>query len=214
MLINFCYNVAIFKKMIDNGADILNIQDGIKEVKKELTSDEQMLAQAFKLEKFYKKHKLKLFSVVALGVLFFGGKAVMGMIEEHRLDVANQAYLSLAQNPNNQEALSTLKEKNPALFELFSYQQAIEHNDTKVLSQLSQSSNPLVADISGYHLAVIKGEEADSTLYNEMALVYDANLQIRQGKMIDAADTLAQIAEESPVYQIAQIIKHYTIKGH
>jgi len=200
--------------MIDNGADILNIQDGINEVKKELTSDEQMLAQAFKLEKFYKKHKIKLFAVVALAVLFFGGKAVMGMIETHRLNVANQAYLTLTKDPMNQEAKDTLQAKNPALFELYTYQQAMEHNDTSTLKSLQGSTNPMVADIAGYHLSVMEGTTVDSTLYNEMALLYDATLFIHQGKIADASDTLAQIEESSPVYKVAQIIQHYTIKGH
>ena len=206
--------LEFFNLIIDNGENSLNIQDGINEAKKEFSSDEQMLASAFKVEKFYKKHKIKIFSVVALAVLFFGGKAVMAMIEENKLESANDAYLVLTKDAENKEALATLKSENPALFELYTYQQAIDTNNTEVLKGLSSSTNTIIADIASYHLSLMENKTAKSELYNEMALVYNASLFIKEGKMIEAQDELAQIDEASPVYNISKIIKHYTIKGH
>ena len=199
--------------MINNGDYKLNIQDGINEVKKELSSDEQMLASAFKLEKFYKKHKIKIFSVVAIAVLYFGGKATMEMIEEGKLQDANEAYLLLSKDASNQEALASLEANNPALFELFSYKQAMESNNTERLKRLSSSQNQLIADISAYHLAVMEGKPSKSELYNEIALVNNAYLSIKEGKIEDAKDSLSEIGEESPVHNISKIIQHYTIKG-
>ncbi|MCH9739690.1 MAG: hypothetical protein K0U38_02435, partial [Epsilonproteobacteria bacterium] len=102
----------------------MSIQDTINEAKKEFSNDEQMLASAFKLEKFYKKNKIAIFALVAVVILFFGGRAVMGVMEESRLNAANDAYLTLSKDAHNKVAEATLKAKNPELFELYSYKNA------------------------------------------------------------------------------------------
>jgi hypothetical protein len=191
----------------------LSIQDSINEVKKEFSNDEQMLASAFKLEKFYKKHKIKIFSVVAIAVLFFGGKAVMKVMKQNRLNRANQAYLELGKNPNSITAKASLKENNPALFELYNYKKAVEAKDVEMLKTLSSSKNSILADMSSYHLGLIEKKSVDSELYNEMALVNSAYLLIKHGKVSEAKNQLELINESSPVYNISKIMKHYSIKG-
>jgi len=191
----------------------LSIQDSINEAKKEFSSDEKMLASAFKIEKFYKNNKIKIFSVVALTILFFGGNGVMGVIEEGKLNTANDAYLILTKDANNTEALATLQSNNPALFELFNYKKAIDNNDTTGLKALISSENSIISDMSRYHLAVIEGTSVESELYGDVALINNANLLIKEGKMGEAKEQLALIDEQSPVHNIATIIKHYTIKG-
>jgi hypothetical protein len=191
----------------------LSIQDGIKEVKRELTSDEQMLASAFKLERFYKKHKIKIFIVVGAIVAFFGGKAILEAIENYKLNSANEAYLVLEKDSNNKEALETLKSKNPKLFELYKYKRAVESRDTEALKNLSQNKNEYISDMSGYHLAVIEKRVVDSTLYKDFALINSAVIYIKEGKVEEAKNQLALIDEKSPIYNISKLLKHYTIKG-
>ena len=191
----------------------MSIKDSIDEVKKELSSDEQMLASAFKLEKFYKKHKIAILSFVAVVILFFGGRAVMTIIEESRLNSANEAYMTLTKDANSAEALATLKEKNPALFELYNYKKAVENGDIEKLKTLSISKNEFISDMSSYHLSVLEGKMSDSKLYKEVATVNNAYLLIKEGKMDEAKNQLDLIDEQSPVYNISTIIKHYTIKG-
>jgi len=191
----------------------LKISETIDEVKKELSSDEQMLASAFKLEKFYKKHKFKIFTVVGLAVAYFGGTTIMEAIAQSKRESANSALLTLQKDENNSKALEELKTNNPALFELFTYQEAVKNADSTKLKSLSSSKNPIIADIASYHLSVIENQEADSKLYDDMAKVYNASLYIKAGKISEAKDELELIGEESPAYSIAKMIKHYTIKG-
>ena len=191
----------------------MNIQDGINEVKKELTNDEQMLASAFKLEKFYKKNKIAIFAVIGVLLVSFSAKAVMGAIEDSRLNSANDAYLVLQKDAKNSEALDKLKSKNPELFELYSYNQAIKNRDIKILQTLSSSKNEFISDMSSYHLSLLESKEANSELYKDFALVDNASIYIKDGKMEEAKNQLALIDEKSPVYNISKIIKHYTIKG-
>jgi len=191
----------------------LSIQDTLNEAKKELTNDEQMLASAFKLEKLYQKHKIKLYSVLTVATLYLVGTAIMDNIAEQKIITANSAYLTLTKDAKNETALNELKNNNPALFDLYSYQEAIKSSNKEVLKTLSTSSNEIIADLSSYHLAVLEGKPVESELYNEFALVNNASLLIKEGKIADAKNELDLIDEESPVYNISKMIKHYTIKG-
>jgi hypothetical protein len=191
----------------------LSIQDTLNEAKKELSSDEQILVSAFKLEKLYKKHKIKLFSIIAIVALYFGGTAIMNSIQHQKLVVANSAYLTLLKDANNTQALADLQSNNPKLFELYTYQKAMNNLDTTALKELASSKNEIIADLSAYDLAIIEGKPAKSEYLEDVALVNNAYLLIKEGKMKEAKEQLDMINEESPVFNIAKIIKHYTIKG-
>ena len=191
----------------------MSIQDTLNEAKKELTNDEQMLASAFKLEKLYKKHKVKLYSVLTIATLYLIGTAVVDNIAQQKLVSANSAYLTLNKDAKNETALNELKSNNPALFDLYSYQEAIKNSNKEELKALSTNSNKIIADLSAYHLAVLEGKPVESELYNEFALINNASLLIKEGKIADAKNELDLIDEESPVYNISKMIKHYTIKG-
>ena len=191
----------------------MSIQETINEAKKELSNDEQMLASAFKLEKFYKKHKIKIFSVVAIAALYFGGTAIMEKMAQQKLLTANSAYLTLKKNPKDTAALTELKTNNPKLFELFSYQEAIKEKDTATLKTLSGSKNELISDLSSYHLAILEGKPTESKLNGDVARVNNAYLLIKEGKISEAKEELELIPEESPVYNISKMIKHYSVKG-
>jgi predicted negative regulator of RcsB-dependent stress response len=192
----------------------LSIKETLDEAKKEFSSDEQMLASAFKLEKFYKNHKIKIFLFITVVILFFGSRTVMETIEESKLNSANEAYLTLTKDENNTEALEILEKKNPALFELYSYKKAVESNDKERLKTLSNSNNEFISDMSAYHLSIIEGKMAKSQLYQEIAVLNNAHILIKDKKIDEAKSELDLIDEKSPVYNISSIIKHYSIKGN
>ena len=191
----------------------MSIQDTLNEAKKELTNDEQMLASAFKLEKLYKKHKVKLYSVLTIATLYIIGTTIMDTLAQQKLERANSAYITLSKDAKNQTALDELKSNNPALFDLYTYQEAIKNSDKESLKTLSKENNKIIADISTYHLAVLEGKPVESELYHDVAVIHNASLLINQGKVADAKNELELIDEESPVYNISKMIKHYTIKG-
>ncbi len=185
----------------------------IDDVKKELSSDEQMLASAFKAEKLYKKHKLKIFAILGITIAYFGGTAIMDKVSQNKKESANNAYLTLSKDAKNSDALNTLKTDNPALFELYSYQNAVKNADKTTLETLSKSKNEIIADLASYHLAVISGTPSDSKLNAEVSKVYNASLLIKENKIEEAQEELELIPETSPVYNISKMIKHYGIKG-
>jgi len=192
----------------------VSIKDDVNYVKKELSGDEKVLESAFKLETLYKKHKFKMWGVVAALVIFFGGKAIQETMHEAQLAKANEAFLTLQIKSDDATALQILKENNPALFELFAYAQAAKKQDAKVLESLSASKNSVIADASAYTAGVINKKPVASTLYKEMSLFEEAYLAIEAGDAKTAKAKLELIDERSPLAVITGFLKHSIIKAN
>jgi hypothetical protein len=190
----------------------VSIQDDVKYVKNELSGDEKILESAFKIETLYKKYKLLIWGIVAAVLLFFIGSSVMESMHESKLEDANKAFLTLQKKPNDTSALETLKSKNPALFELFTFSEAVKKQDIPVLTTLASSKNEVVSDSSKYVVANLEKKEANSRLYKEMADVEGAYLALKANDPAKAKEQLELIDERSAVAPIATLLKHATIK--
>jgi len=189
----------------------LSLKDEVEYVKGSLNSDEKILENAFKLERIYKKHKIKIWATVVALTLFFGGSAIMQAYQDSKINAANEALLTLQTNPDDASALSSLKDNNIKLYELFSYSKATKNKDVKALEALSSSDDALVADLSKYHAGILDSKVVDSKYYQELVLVEEAFVALKSGKKDLAKQKLALIGENSPVINIARLLKHYTI---
>lgn len=191
----------------------MSIQDDVSYVKSELSGDEKILESAFKLETLYKKYKLFIWGTVAAVLLFFVGSTVMESMKEAKLADANEAFLTLQKKPDDASALETLKSKNPALYELFTFAEAVKKQDAAVLKTLTSSKNEVVADSSKYVTANLEKKEADSKLYKEMAELEGAYLAIKAGDIMKAKEKLELIDGRSAVAPLATLLKHATLKA-
>jgi len=191
----------------------VGIKDDVNYVKKELSGDEKILESAFKIEELYKKYKFVIWGVSAAIILGFLGKTGMDAMHEAKLADANKAFLTLQTKADDTEALQTLKAKNPALFELFSYAQAVKNKDIKALNSLVGSSNAVIADSSKYVVATLDNKSSDSKLYKEMALLQEAYLAIKAGDIKSAKAKLELIDERSSLATLASLLNHSTIKA-
>jgi hypothetical protein len=185
----------------------------IADVKRELSGDEKVLESAFKLETLYKKYKFIIWTVVIGLILFFVGRTVMQSMHEADLAKANQAFLTLQTKTDDAEALKVLKEKNPALYELYSYAQASKNKDTKTLAQLVSSKNSVISDASAYTQGVLEHKSTDSKLYKEMSIIEDAYLAIKSGDIKGANAKLDLISQDSALSMLASLLKHSTLKA-
>ena len=185
----------------------------IADVKKELSGDEKVLESAFKLETLYKKYKVIIWIIVIGLVLFFVGKTAMQSMHKAKLAEANSAFLTLQKNADDSTALATLKEKNPALYELFTYANASKNNDTNALHTLKNSKNEVIADASAYMSATLENKKSDSKLYKEMAILEDAYLAIKAGDTKAAKSKLELIDERSQLHMLASLLTHSTLKA-
>ncbi len=191
----------------------MSIKDEVAYVKRELSNDEMVLESALKLETLYNKHKLKIWAALALIVLIFAAKAIFGAWEASKLQSANEAFLILQKDPKNSEALERLSSKNPALFSLYQYAEALKDPKSADLGKLAGDKNPLIADLTKYTQAVLASKGSSSIYYKDMSLIEDAYLLLQEGKKQEALTKLQSIDAQSQVAPIANLFKHYTIKG-
>ncbi|GIT99061.1 hypothetical protein [Sulfurovum sp. TSL1] len=192
----------------------MSIKDDVNYVKRELSGDEKVLESAFKLESLYKKYKFQLWGVIVVVILFFGGRSVMSVLHEAKLEKANEAFLTLQRNRDDTDALKVLQENNPALLELYHYAQAVKKEDVKTLESLSSSTNSVVADASAYTAGVLNKKPVDSKLYKEMSLFEEAYLAILAGDAKTAQNKLELIDDRSSLSVIKEFLKHSTIKAN
>ena len=187
------------------------LKDELNYVKEELSSDEKLLENAFKLERIYNKHKVKIWAVVVLVVIGFGGKALMGVYHEHQLAKANNALVNLINNPNDKESLQELKNYNPKLYNLYTYSKAVDKKDIKTLENISNSDDTMLSDLSKYHINILNSKAGNSKYYSDLSAIEKAYEALKAGNKSEAKTILAMISENSPVAGVAKYLKHYTL---
>jgi len=203
-----------------NQGKSLSLKQDIEMVKEELNSEEKFFEKAVITEKFIKKYKnLMIGSVIALVVLV-GANVAYTINKQNTLDEANSALLALQKNASNKEALTSLKSSSPALYDVWSYSQAIANKDQKALETLKNSKTALIPDLVAYELATdtkdLKGLEAYSSkegaIYKDLATIQEAVILMQESKIEESHRTLSQISIQSPLAQIANALMHYGVK--
>ena len=188
----------------------MDLKSGLNEVKQELSSDEKLLEQAFHLERFFKKYKKSLIVLATLLVVAFVGYKVNNYLINSKLEKANSALLALQKNPNDKEALNTLKSSNPKLYALYSYSVAANNANKEALTKVPKSSD-FLEDVINYHIGVLDRAPKDSIYYKNLALLQKAYLLIKENKVKEAKNILIQIPQDSAVAPVARLLQHYTI---
>lgn len=189
----------------------MDLKSGLNEVKNELSSDEKLLEQAFQLERFFKKYKVVIITIVTLLVLGAIGYKVNAYLNNLHLERANSALLTLEKDPKNKKALSTLKENNPKLYALYSYSQAVNSAQKNLLQNVPKESN-FLKDVINYHKSVLEKKPQDSIYYKNLVLIEKAYLLIKEGKKAEAKNYLSRVPRNSQLAPVARLLKHYTIQ--
>ncbi len=198
----------------------MSLKENISMVKEELSTEEQFFEQAVKTERFVKKYKKPLIGlVVAIGLAVAGTLSYDAYIASKR-DAANAAFMTLQNRPDDTQARQTLKAEAPLLYDAWRMSVAIRNGDTGTLETLSSSQAPEVADISTYEAAGMKKDQKalddyayrQEAVYKDLALVDEAVLLLRGGKVEQARQRLKTVASESPVYPLAAALMHYGVQ--
>ena len=198
----------------------MSLKENIDMVKEELSQEEKFFAGAVQTERFVKKYKLQLISVVVAVVFVLIANSIYQANAQQAIDSSNEAYLTLLTNSDDSEAAEVLKENNPALYDAWQFKMALKKGDEAGLKKLTASSSNVVADLASYELAALK---KDKTALNEYALNQDAILKdlavlneavllMKEGKTEEAKTRLALIDETSSLKKLAMLLQHYGIK--
>jgi len=186
----------------------------VKEIKEEIKEEETFLLKLFQLEKIVKKYKNLLIGIAVLIVVGFFGYQINSYLQTQKLIKTNTAYNKLLKNPNDKQALQTLKENQP-LFKLYLLQTS--NDDIAKLQKVAQGHG-IVANIAQYQLAVLKGDEKEinnyalsiGSIYKDLALLNVERIYLQNNNHKKAQEIVNQITD-ADVLKIATGLLHYGI---
>ena len=197
----------------------VSLKENIEMVKEELNSEEQFFEKAVQTERFVKKYKKPLISLVAVAILALGVSSVYSLKEQSDTDAANTALNVLMVDASDVKAKETLKSINPKLFDVWSLSQALKSKNQEALRSLESSKALVVADLAEYELAALENDKSklqsyaqkSDALYKDLALIEAAVLMMENGEKKEARAQLSMIDINSPVYELAQSLAHYGV---
>ena len=191
----------------------MSIKENVDYVKTGLSSEEKFLESFVKSERFFKKYKTLIFAFVIIIIVGIIGFFIKENLAQSNKLKANIAFNQVLENSNNAQALATLKDKNPQLYDIALYLQA------KKEAKVAQISVPLLKELSKYQTALANKNisELDNLsmqndfLLKEFAIFNKALLLTNEGKFNEAKTTLALIPQTSKAYELAKLLNHYLL---
>lgn len=198
----------------------MSLKENMDALKEELSSEEKFFESAIRTERFVKRYQKPLIAIVAASLLAVGGAIGYQAYTKAKIESSNTAFNALLANPADTASEQTLKNDNPALYDVWKLSQGISHNDLSVLEGLKNSQAFGVSDIASYEAAAIKGDsqaldaytKKQGALYKDLALLELAVSAIEKGDTALAHQKIALIPESSPLYKVAQSLSHYGVK--
>ncbi len=189
----------------------MSLKENINSIKEEIGAEEQFLESVIKGERFYKKYKKQILASVVFVVLFSVGYVGYDFIKQRSLKVSNEAYEKLLKTPSDKDAMNILKDKNPKLYDVFLFQEAVKKNSIQELENLSKNdSDELLSDLSKYQLGQLKNSKVvQSKLLNGFSLLEEGFDLLKEGKITEAKLKFAQIDSNSPLSKIVKNLEHY-----
>ena len=191
----------------------MSIKDDVDYVKNELSSEEKFLENFVKGERFFKKYKIIIFSVIALAIITPIGIIIKDSIDEKNKFEANLAFNKVLENFNDEKALKELKEKNLTLYEVALFLEAKKKNKEISISV------PILKELSQYQEALIKKEiktldnlsMQNDFILKEFAVFNKALLLTNDGKFEEAKTALKLIPQTSKAFELANLLNHYLL---
>ena len=194
----------------------MSLKDNIEAVKEELSTEEQLLESVIKAEGFWKKYKKIVLALVSIIFIAIVAKLVSDFIKEKNINESNIAYAKLIKNPNDKDALNTLKSKNPRLYDLYLFKEGGKSSDIAKLKGLKSSLNDgVLKDLLSYQIDSITKKDLDNysikegSILKDLAIYESAYLLLKRGKIKEADEKLDTIPQNSPLYNLAQNLKNY-----
>ena len=143
--------------------------------------------------------------VCAAAIVAAVGFYTSKILNDNRVEEANLAYSKLILNPNDANALSVLKEKEPSMYALFSLQKMLDKNDTKGISELANLQvNPIVKEI-----ILSQAGGANSEILKEYSALLKGFELLKENKIKEANDEFNKIALDSQLQTLVKNLKHY-----
>jgi len=187
----------------------MSVKENVDFIKKEIDSEETFLESFFKLEKFYKKNKKALISIVSIVVLGFIGNSIYTYMQEQSKLEANRLLNKVLYNPNDTASLEQLKTKNKTLYNLALFKKDNTASvDVEFLKELA-IYNKAIKENNINELATISSNQ--QFILKDFAIFNQALLQAQNKDYTSARETLKLIPISSEVSKLSKILEHFLL---
>ena len=187
----------------------MSLKDNIDYVKKEISTEESFMESFFKIEKFYKKYKSTIISIVAVAIVGTIGYYISNYINLQNKIEANKAFNQLLEDPNNKEALATLKEKNKKLYDITLFMQdSSANNEVEFLKELSSYSQAIKEQDIDKLTTVTQSQ---NFLLKDFALFNKALILVQKQQYKEAKEAIKQVPENSNLNALVKMLEHYLL---
>lgn len=190
----------------------MSLKDDVSYIKNELSSQEKLLENFVRGERFFKKYKTLIISIIVILVVLIIGFTIKTSIDNSNKHEANIAFNKFLENGDEKE-LQILKSKNAKLYEIALYLQAKNNNTyldikTPFLKELMQFEKAVNSkNIEELNNLAMQGD----FLLKDFANLNKALILANEQKYEDARKALSQIPNESNVIELANLFKHYLL---
>lgn len=189
----------------------MSLKENVSFIKDEISTQEKFFENFFKIEKLYKKYKIVIFSVLALGIGYFATTTINSYLDEQNLIASNKAYNKVLKTPTDKINLAILKDTNEKLLQIAMYQTSTDKTKTNDIEFLK--------DISAYNKAIKDNDikTLNTLIVNpdfilkDYALFNKALILVDNKEYATAKSTLKIITEQSAVAPLANMLKHYLL---
>ncbi|PHS57932.1 MAG: hypothetical protein COB17_04325 [Sulfurimonas sp.] len=198
----------------------MSLKENIEMVKEELNSEEKFFEKAVITEKFVKKYKKLLITLVLAVIVVIAANIAYNINKQNQVSEANEALAILSKDSKNYNASAELKSLSPNLYDVWLFSQAIANKDLTTLDKLKNSNTLIVSDLVSYELAQNAKDASalndyslkQGAIFKDLALVQSAVLLINDNKIDEAHEKLSSISTNSTLYKLVQALSHYGVK--
>ncbi len=199
---------------------VVSLKENIDMVKEELNSEERFFENAVKAERFIKKYRNAIIGGISAIVVLVIANVLYEADRKATAEAANAALTLLSKKSDDALAKAELQKLSPELYDVWLLSQAVAAKDVQTLETLASSNAVAVADIASYEAAAMAKDAAkldaysyrQNAIYRDLAVIDAALLMLRSGDTEGAHGKLGTISQESPLFQLAQMMMHYGVK--
>ncbi|MGM0622524.1 MAG: hypothetical protein ACQESH_00740 [Campylobacterota bacterium] len=182
----------------------------IKRAGEPLSSEEKLMASFIKYEQFFKKYKYHLLIILIAIIGLIGYMFIDSSLKQSSLKSANEAFLTLKQNPSDTDALRQLEQNNEKLYQLYMLNSALKNKEYEGLSKLSATAE--IQDIASYHQKLQSQDlESYSGVYRDLANLIQGYHLLKSGELDAAHAVLSNIPQDSQLASNVKILQHYIV---
>lgn len=191
----------------------MNLKQNVDFIKEEMSNDEKMLEGLIRFESWFKRYKTPLIALLVGVIVFALGYMGNNYYQENKQQELSRLYEKALKGEEN--AITSLKNSQSKLYDLYLFQKALKDNDKESLKSLESSKDPIIAQFSKVQNASLNSNLSilDSQEANDFGYLQAAFLEIEAGRIQEAKVILSKIQNDSLVRDFANALEHLSIQG-